>query len=53
MNKSNYNSYKSSLLMGEENSLYANKLTQAEIENARKRLKLNYEIKILKPRIFK
>ena len=46
MNKSNYNSYKSSLLMGEENSLYANKLTQAEIENARKEVEIELRIPI-------
>ena len=45
MNKSNYYSYKSSLLVGEENSIYANKLTKKELENT------SYEIKNYEPLI--
>ncbi|MBT4695271.1 MAG: hypothetical protein HON61_03370 [Alphaproteobacteria bacterium] len=52
MNKSNYNSYKSSLLMGEENSFYANKLTKAEIENARKEVEIELRNKNFKTKNF-
>jgi hypothetical protein len=52
MNKFNYNSYKSSLLMGEENSFYANKLTQAEIENARKEVEIELRNKNFKTKNF-
>ena len=52
MNKSNYNSYKSSLLMGEKNSIYANKLTQEEIENAKKEVEIELRNKNFKNKNF-
>ena len=48
MNKSNYYSYKSSLLVGEENSIYANKLTKKELERARKEVEIELRNKNFK-----
>ena len=52
MNKSNYYSYKSSLLLGEENSIYANKLTKKELERARKEVEIELRNKNFKNKNF-
>ena len=52
MNKSIYYSYKSSLLLGEENTIYANKLTKKELEKARKEVEIELRNKNFKNQNF-
>ena len=52
MNKSIYYSYKSSLLLGEENTIYANKLTKKELEKARKEVETELRNKNFKNKNF-
>jgi hypothetical protein len=52
MNKSIYYSYKSSLLLGEEDTIYANKLTKKELEKARKEVEIELRNKNFKNKNF-
>ena len=52
MNKSIHYSYKSSLLLGEENTIYANKLTKKELEKARKEVEIELRNKNFKNKNF-